>query len=135
MCSSDLLRTALVAGLEPLAKDAVIAGHDRDAVAALVFPDMEACRKLAGDANDDITVLAHPAVHAAFAERLKAMAARSTGSSSFVQRIALQRELPSLEAGEITDKGSLNQRAVLTRRAAVIAALYADPISDHIISV
>jgi feruloyl-CoA synthase len=128
------LRTALVAGLEPLAKDAVIAGHDRDAVAALVFPDMEVCRKLAGGASDDIMVLAHPAVHAAFAKRLKAMAAQSTGSSSFVQRIALQRELPSLEAGEITDKGSLNQRAVLKRRAAVVETLYAEPISGHIIS-
>jgi feruloyl-CoA synthase len=128
------LRTALVAGLEPLARDAVIAGHDRDAVTALVFPDLDACRKLAGGAPEDMTVLAHPAVRAAFAGRLKSMAAQATGSSSFVQRIALQLELPSLEAGEITDKGSLNQRAVLKRRASVVAALYAEPMSEHIIS-
>jgi feruloyl-CoA synthase len=128
------LRTALVAGLEPLAKDAAIAGHDRDCVTALVFPDMEACRKLADGAMDDASVLAHPSVHAAFAERLKSMAARSTGSSSFVQRIALQLELASLEAGEITDKGSLNQRAVLKQRASAVAELYAEPIPDHIIS-
>jgi feruloyl-CoA synthase len=128
------LRTALVAGLEPLARDAVIAGHDRDAVTALVFPDLDACRKLVGGAPEDMTVLAHPAVRAAFSERLKAMAAQATGSSSFVQRIALQLELPSLEAGEITDKGSLNQRAVLKLRASVVAALYAEPMSEHIIS-
>jgi feruloyl-CoA synthase len=128
------LRTALVAGLEPLAKDAAIAGHDRESVTALVFPDIDACRKLADGATDDALVLAHPSVHAAFAERLKSMAARSTGSSSFVQRIVLQLELPSLDAGEITDKGSLNQRAVLKRRAATVAALYAEPIPDHIIS-
>jgi feruloyl-CoA synthase len=127
------LRTALVSGLEPLAKDAAIAGHDRDCVTALVFPDIDACRKLADGATDDALVLAHPSVHAAFAERLKAMAARSTGSSSFVQRIVLQLELPSLDAGEITDKGSLNQRAVLKRRASAVAELYADPISDHVI--
>jgi feruloyl-CoA synthase len=128
------LRTSLVAGLEPLARDAVIAGHDRDAVTALVFPDMEACRKLSGSAVEDAAVLSHPAVLAAFAERLKVMAARSTGSSSYVQRITLERELPSLEAGEITDKGSLNQRAVLKRRAATVASLYAEPVSGHAIS-
>jgi feruloyl-CoA synthase len=128
------LRIALIAGLEPLAKDAVIAGHDRDAVTALVFPDLDACRELTGGAPDDMTVLAHPAVRAAFAERLKSMAAQSTGSSSFVQRIALQLELPSLEAGEITDKGSLNQRAVLKRRASAVEALYVETMSEYVIS-
>jgi feruloyl-CoA synthase len=109
------LRGALVAALQPLVKDAVIAGHDRDAVTAIVFPDAEACRAV-GDAA---------AVRAAFAEKLAAFARGATGSSNLVRRIAIEAEPPSLEAGEITDKGSLNQRAVLKRRAAVVEALYA----------
>jgi feruloyl-CoA synthase len=120
------LRGALVAALQPLARDAVIAGHDRDAVTAIVFPDAEACRAVGDEA----------AVRAAFAEKLAAFAKGATGSSNLVRRIALAAEPPSLEAGEITDKGSLNQRAVLKRRAGAVEALYAvSPASPSIISV
>ena len=62
----------------------------------------------------------------AFRKRLAAFAAKATGSASRVERILLLAEPPSLDAGEITDKGSLNQRAVLQRRAEAVAALY-DP--------
>jgi feruloyl-CoA synthase len=118
------LRAALVSALAPLAKDAVIAGHDRDDVAALIFPDLDACRLLAG--GDD---LADPKVREAFRKRLAAFAARANGSASRVERVALLAEPPSLDAGEITDKGSLNQRAVLQRRAKAVAELY-DPESE-----
>ena len=121
------LRAALVSALAPLAKDAVIAGHDRDDVAALIFPDFDACRLLAG--GDD---LADPKVREAFRKRLAAFAATATGSASRVERILLLAEPPSLDAGEITDKGSLNQRAVLQRRAAEAAALY-DPKSEAVV--
>jgi len=113
------LRAALVSALAPLAKDAVIAGHDRDDVAALIFPDLDACRPLAG--GDD---LADPKVREAFRKRLAAFAAKASGSASRVERILLLADPPSLDAGEITDKGSLNQRAVLRRRAEAVAALY-----------
>jgi feruloyl-CoA synthase len=119
------LRGALVAALQPLVKDAVIAGHDRDAVTAIVFPDAEACRAV-GDAA---------AARAAFMEKLAAFARGATGSSNLVRRIAIESEPPSLEAGEITDKGSLNQRAVLKRRAGVVDALYAQEITSNMISV
>jgi feruloyl-CoA synthase len=118
------LRGALVAALQPLVKDAVIAGHDRDAVTAIVFPDAEACRAI-GDA----------AARAAFAEKLAAFAKGATGSSNLIRRVAIETEPPSLEAGEITDKGSLNQRAVLKRRAAVVEALYAATPAANVISV
>lgn len=118
------LRLKLLAALGPLAKDAAIAGHDRGFVAAIVFPDAEACRAV-GDAA---------AVRAAFAERLAAFARGATGSSTLVSRIVIEAEPPSLEAGEITDKGSLNQRAVLRRRAAIVDRLYAEPAGDGIIT-
>ena len=63
-------------------------------------------------------------VKAAFAEKLKAMAATSTGSSTRVARLALLTEPPSIDRGEITDKGSLNQRLLLSHRAAAVEALY-----------
>jgi feruloyl-CoA synthase len=109
----------LVSALAPLAKDVVIAGHDRDDVAALIFPDLDACRPLAG--GDDLD---DPKVREAFRKRLAAFAAKASGSASRVERILLLADPPSLDAGEITDKGSLNQRAVLRRRAEAVAALY-----------
>ncbi len=123
------LRAALVAALAPLAKDAVIAGHDRDDVTALIFPDFEQCRALAGAAALD-----DARVREAFGKRLRAFAALATGSSNRVERIVLLAEPPSLDAGEITDKGSINQRAVLERRAGLVAELYAEPIAPSVIA-
>ena len=65
----------------------------------------------------------------AFRKRLAAFAAMANGSASRIERILLLAEPPSLDAGEITDKGSLNQRATLARRARAVAALY-DPESE-----
>jgi feruloyl-CoA synthase len=123
------LRAALVAALAPLAKDAVIAGHDRDDVTALIFPDFEQCRALAGAAALDDARLRE-----AFRARLCAFAALAAGSSHRVERIVLIAEPPSLDAGEITDKGSINQRAVLGRRAGMVAELYAEPPPPSVIA-
>ena len=72
-------------------------------------------------------------VRAAFRERLNAFAAAATGSSNRVAALALLAEFPSLDAGEITDKGSINQRAVLRCRAPRVTDLYADPPPPHVI--
>jgi feruloyl-CoA synthase len=85
-------------------RDVVITGHDRGEIGALVFP--------AGKVDP-----------AEFARRLRSM--ESTGSSNRVARMLVLDEPPSLDAGEMTDKGSINQRAVLARRAALVAELYA----------
>ena len=126
--SAGPLRAALVDAVAPLAKDAVIAGHDRDDVTALIFPDLEQCRALTGAAALD-----DPRLREAFRERLGAFAVRASGSSTRVTRILLLAEPPSLDAGEITDKGSINQRAVLGRRAERVAALYAKPVPAEVI--
>ncbi len=116
------LRARLLAQLEPYARDIVIAGIDRNEIGALIFPNLDACRLIAAGA-DDIT--ADPRVLDEFRARLAAFARTSTGSSNRVTRAILLAEPPSLDAGEMTDKGSINQRAVLARRADLVAELYA----------
>ena len=124
------LRARLLAALEPYARDVVIAGADRDDIGALIFPDIDACRRLAVDAVD---LTADARVLAALCERLTAFARTGTGSSNRVARAILLAEPPSIDSGEMTDKGSINQRAVLARRAGVVAELYADAPSARVL--
>jgi feruloyl-CoA synthase len=135
--STGALRAQLVDHCAPLVRDAVIAGIDRDDIAALVFPDVEACRKFAGLAADvsAAVVLADTKLRQEFRGRLKALARQSTGGSTRICRVVLMAEPPSLDAGEATDKGSINQRAVLTRRAGLVEELYASPSPAHVISI
>ncbi len=117
------LRARLLAHLEPYARDVVIAGADRDEIGALIFPNIDACRGLAKDASVDMTE--DPGVLAEFHARLNIFARSSTGSSNRVTRAIVLKHPPSLDGGKMTDKGSINQRAVLTRRADVVSELYA----------
>jgi feruloyl-CoA synthase len=132
------LRARLVEHFAPYAKDVVIAGADRDDIGILIVPDAAACRKLAPDLPADAPlsdVLYHPDVMAEMHERLNAFARQATGSSNRVCRAHLLTEPPSLDVGEITDKGSLNQRMVLRHRANLVKELYADPISPRIVAI
>jgi feruloyl-CoA synthase len=132
----DSLRRALIAAFDPLVKDAVITGHDRDDIGALIFPDEGFARKLASHLPPDAEfceVLADHVVREKFAEKLAAMAENATGSSTRVKRLALQSRPASMDLGEATDKGSLSQRAVLANRAAEVVALYGDEDAPHIL--
>jgi feruloyl-CoA synthase len=100
------LRTRLLEHLAPLARDVVITGEGRDVVGALIFPNSTM------DARQ-------------LEDRLASFP--STGSSNRIARVLVLEEPPSLDAGELTDKGSINQRAVLARRAALVEELYRDP--------
>ena len=125
------LRARLLAQLEPYARDVVIAGADCNEVGALIFPHLDACRRLAAaDAED---VAADAGVLDELRARLTAFASGSTGSSNRICRAILLSEPPLLDAGEITDKGSINQRAVLSRRADLVAELYAPEPSARVI--
>jgi feruloyl-CoA synthase len=124
------LRARLLAQLEPYARDVVIAGADRDEIGALIFPNLEACRKLAASAGD---VTGDARVRAELRARLSTFARTSTGSSNRVCRAILLGAPPSLDAGEMTDKGSINQRAVLERRADLVAELYAAEPSPRVL--
>jgi feruloyl-CoA synthase len=130
------LRARFIQAFAPLVKDVVITGHDREAVGVLVFPDLDACRDLAGldKTATAADVLVHPALHVDMSRRLAHFAAQATGSSNRVTRALLLEDLPSIDAGEITDKGSINQRAVLKHRAAQVEALYSDTASAQVIT-
>jgi feruloyl-CoA synthase len=78
-------------------------------------------------------VLADPRVRAEFARLLAALAEPSRGTSSRIMRAVLLAEPPSLDIGEMTDKGSINQRAVLTHRAVLVEELYTEPPPPHVI--
>jgi feruloyl-CoA synthase len=132
------LRAKFIAHFAPLVRDVVLAGADRNEIAALIFPDLDACRSLAPNAaagTPATEMLAYPSVRREFESRLASFAAGSTGSSNRVSRAILLAEPPSLDAGEMTDKGSINQRAVLQRRAHLVAELYADRPSARVISI
>ncbi|MDW8467724.1 MAG: AMP-binding protein [Burkholderiales bacterium] len=116
------LRARLVAACAPYVQDCVITGHDRDEVGALLFPNAAACEGLAPEALRQVLAAA-----------LARLAREATGSSNRIARALVLQEPPSLDAGEITDKGSINQRAVLARRAAAVAALYAEPPAPEVI--
>jgi feruloyl-CoA synthase len=135
--SVGTLRTNFVGHCAPYIQDAAIAGHDRDELAALVFANVEACRTKAGlDAElPAAEVVVHAAVRSLFRELLDAFALRSTGSSNRIVRVILLADRPSLEAGEITDKGSLNQRTTLRQRAGIVEELYEPQLSDRVIKI
>jgi feruloyl-CoA synthase len=116
----------------------VIAGDRRDDIAVLVFPDLHACRHLAPDLDPECapaTVLGEPRVQKEFRFLLTTLARQSTGSSNRICRAILVAKPPSLDRGEMTDKGSINQRAVLKHRAALVEALYAEPPAADVIAI
>jgi len=135
--SAGPMRGKFLSHCAPYAHDAVIAGHDRDFVTILVFPAMDACRELANlpataSANETV---AHPAVHAKFQALLNELAAEATGSSNRIARAILMPEPPAIDAHEVTDKGSINQGAVLKNRAALVLDLYSPRPSARVISI
>jgi feruloyl-CoA synthase len=123
------LRTSLLAHLGALAQDVVIAGHDRDAIGVLVFPAMAACRRLAGadDAATARQVLGTPVVVERLLAALADFSDGHAGSSTRVACAVLVEEPPSIDANEITDKGTVNQRAVLRNRPALVDRLFGAP--------
>jgi feruloyl-CoA synthase len=128
------LRGALIDHCAPYIQDVVIAGLDRAYIAVLILPDVETCRRLANLPSAGLSEIASsPEVRAHFAKLLSSFAAQATGSSNRIVRAMLLADPLSIDSGEITDKGSLNQRAILKNRTAEIATLYADPPPSQVI--
>ncbi len=114
----------------------MVTGHDRDEVGLLAFPNLAACRQLCPHLPADASpraVIAEPAVRAAVARGLKKLAADGGGSSMRIGRVLLVPEPPTIDANEITDKGYINQRAVLANRAKLVELLYAEPAGPEVI--
>jgi feruloyl-CoA synthase len=123
------LRVKAIAALAPVAQDIVITGHDRENIGFLIFPNIAACRQLAGGLGGDAplaAVLEHAAVVALVGQGLRSLKGEGGGSSTYATRALLMEEPPQIDGGEITDKGYINQRATLARRTALVEALHAD---------
>jgi feruloyl-CoA synthase len=120
------LRARFIAACAPLVRDVVIAGLNRDEISALVVLDLDGCRLINATLPfDDIAATAaDPLVRDAFRERFSAFLAGATGSSTRITRAVLLDTPLSIDRGEVTDKGSINQRAVLEHRSQLVDALY-----------
>jgi feruloyl-CoA synthase len=131
------LRNRFLTHFLPLAHDVVITAPDRDFVGGLVFPDVAACHQLAGsDSGTGVEmILSSKNVRTAFADLLRSFAATATGSSTRVDRLLLLAEPARLDIGELTDKGSINQKQVLRNRAMLVEELYQEPASERVISI
>lgn len=130
--SVGTLRPDLVAACTPYIQDAVITGQDKPFIGMLAWPSPAALQTLAEakPGSDPAATL-----EALVAEQLRAHNEAAGGSSRRVARFAILRTPPSIDAGEITDKGYVNQRAALAARAAVVDALYAEPPGDGVVDV
>lgn len=128
------LRIQAITTAAPLIDDLVITGHDRDEVCALVFPNIGACQKLKPGVAVAADLVMTAEVRSAIAQAISRHNANGRGSSSTrIARVMLMAEPPSIDGSEITDKGYINQRAVLTRRSALVEELYASDREQSVI--
>lgn len=129
-----ILRAKIATVGAPIIQDSVIAGLDKDFIGAILFLNVEACRALSGLGENESreTILTHFTVKKYIQEKLNILASKSTGSATKIARAIIAIELPSIDLGEITDKGSLNQRIVLKYRHSVVEKIYADEQSHEI---
>ncbi|MBL0935906.1 MAG: feruloyl-CoA synthase [Rhizobiaceae bacterium] len=129
------VRAGLISGCAPYVRDVVLTGLNANHIGALLLLDFDAARKLDATLTgaDEKTVAHHPAVRAEVQKRLDALAAKATGSSNLVARAIILDTLPSIDKHEVTDKGSINQRAVMAARAGLVDDLYAEPSPAHVL--
>ncbi|MFZ2157790.1 MAG: AMP-binding protein [Bradyrhizobium sp.] len=129
------LRTDAIAAATPVVQDALVTGQDRPFVGLLAWPNLHACRQITGNAEASYEdVVRHPEVIACLKRGLEAHNKSTEGASSMrVARAMLMVEPASIDGNELTDKGYINQRAGLERRAALVERLYADPPGEDVI--
>lgn len=129
------LRAKVILLGDPMVQDVVVAGLNRDHVGLLVFPRIEEIRRhfaLPADATP-AQLLAAPAVREAFQALVDRLWAEGTGSATRPAAALVMAAPPSIDRGEVTDKGSINQRAVLAHRADEVERLYAETPDAEVI--
>lgn len=135
--SAGPLRSQFLDFFGPLVKDVVIVGRDKPFVSGLVFPDFEYCRQsektLANLSDKELSN--HSLITGLFENKLIAFSKNATGSASRIKKISLQFDQPSLDAHEITDKGSLNASAVQENRIDMVNSLYEDNLQQNEVSI
>src|SRR4030088_1861591 len=129
------LRTDAIAAATPVVQDALVAGQDRPFLGLLAWPNLHACRQIVGDSEASYQdVVKHPDVLACLKRGLQAHNASTEGASSMrIARAMLMTAPASIDGNELTDKGYINQRAGLERRAALVERLYADLPGEDVI--
>jgi feruloyl-CoA synthase len=126
------VRVRAISAGSPIIQDAVVTGHNQDEIGLLVFPNVDGCRSLCADISADAplaSLIGDPRVRRRIEDALRTLAEESSGGSTLPKRVLILEEPPSIDANEITDKGYINQRAVLMRRAALVERLHA-PVPD-----
>jgi feruloyl-CoA synthase len=128
------LRTDAIAAATPVAQDALITGQDRPYVGLLAWPNLHACRQMVGNPDASYEdIVKSPEVLSCLKRGLEAHNKSTEGASSTsIVRAMLMVEPASIDGNELTDKGYINQRAGLERRAALVERLYADPPGEDV---
>lgn len=129
--SVGTLRPDIVAACSPWILDAVITGQDQPFIAAMVWPSLGALQMLAQESSDEPPIMR---LTARIKHSLEQHNAKETGSSRRIARFVVLLDPPSIDAGEITDKGYVNQRLTLERRKVQVEALYANPPGDGVVT-
>ena len=128
------LRTDAIAAATPVVQDALVAGQDRPFVGLLAWPNLHACRQIVGNPDASYEdVVKHPEILACLRSGLQAHKKSTEGSSMRIARAMLMTEPASIDGNELTDKGYINQRAGLERRAALVERLYADHPGEDVV--
>lgn len=121
-----ILKAKVIAEGSPIVQDVVIAGLDKEFVSAILFLNVDACRKLTNHSIEisHEEVFQHQEIQNFITELLENLEKKATGSATRIVKAIIALEPPSIDLGEITDKGSLNQRAVLKHRAELVEEMY-----------
>jgi feruloyl-CoA synthase len=129
-----ILRSKIIAAGNGLIQDVVVTGHGSDFIGAIVFPAVEYCRQLTGEHEID-AIIHHPVIKEKLQKILDALATESTGSATWIKRAVLADFVLSKGKGEISDKGTINQKMVIQNHPSVIEKLYEKNSADNIIEV
>lgn len=131
-----ILKSKLITAGKGLIRDAVFTGHDRDYVGAILFLEPSQCTSLAELPGDDLkAILRSDKIVGAIEKIVCGLNKSGMGTSTVVKRVMIADFEPSVKKGEITDKGSINQRAVLTYRKKLVEELYAEGKTPKVIEI
>ena len=129
-----VLRSQIIAAGNGLIQDVVITGHDNDFIGAIVFPIIEFCKHLTG-LKETAAIIHHPLITDRLRKALEEIAKESTGSATLVKRAVLADFDLSMDKGEISDKGTINQKMVIENHPAIVEKLYAKTPAENIIEI
>ncbi len=119
-----VLKAKVISAGSPIIQDVVLTGLDKEYIGAILFLNADACRNLIGDDLSNKEAFLHEKIKSFLDETFEKFNKNATGSSTKIIKFVIAIESPSIDLGEITDKGSLNQRAVLKHRANLLNEIY-----------